>query len=92
LFVRNTLASSRGVVAALRKKFELQLGSNGVSKVEKLVDQADGDVEVAYRYWFSGYVDKQFSQSEKYFFASPVKVSRLSNLLVSVGGKSVEDV
>jgi hypothetical protein len=92
LFVRNSLKSGKGGVAALRRKFELQLGSDGESKVDKLVDDADGDVEVAYRHWFSTYVDKQFTNSGKYFFSSPVLVGRLSILLVTVGGNSIEEV
>lgn len=92
LFVKNLLKSGRGGVDALRKKFELQLGGAGAAKVDKLVDEADGDVEVAYRYWLSSYIDKQFSNSEKYFFSSPVTAGRLSKLLVAVGGDSIEDV
>ncbi len=92
LFVRNSLKSGRGGLDALRKKFDLQLGAAGAAKVDKLIEEADGDVQLAYRYWLSSYIDKQFASSEKYFFSSAVPAGRLSKLLVAVGGESIEDV
>lgn len=92
LFVRNNLLKGRGGEEALQAKFELQMGSNGAAKVKQLVDAADGDVSAAYRYWFAGFVDKQFAQSGKYFFGEVVSAGTLSKLLVAVGGVKIEEI
>lgn len=92
LFVKNQLTQSIGSENKLRKVFEIQLGPKGSQKAEALINDADGSVEVAYRYWFASFVDRQFAQSAKYFCSSPAPATRLSDILTKIGGKEIENV
>lgn len=91
-FIRNTLASLKGGTEGLKKKFATQLGKDGADKAQKLVDSADGDIEVAYRFWLAQFIDRNFSQSEKYFCSRPQPLSKISDILVAVGGIKVQIV
>lgn len=90
MFLKNTLATGRGGVVALRKKFVMQLGRDGEAKVDDHVTSAKGDVEFAYRRWLSKYVDNNFRQATKYFFKNPVSPKDLSDLAEMIGGEAVE--
>jgi hypothetical protein len=90
LFIRNKLASAKGGIPGLRKKFAMQLGKNGAALAKKLIDASGGDVELAYRKWLAKYIDDKFKQSSKYFCGGPMKVRDLSDLIEIIGGESVE--
>ncbi|WP_298012243.1 hypothetical protein [uncultured Aquabacterium sp.] len=92
LFIKNRLVKGSGGEAGLRRKFEIQLGAEGAAKANEMIEEADGDVEKAYRAWFAVFVDRQFAQSEKYFCSVAIKPSRLSDLLVKIGGEEISIV
>lgn len=92
LFIKNRLVKGSGGEVGLRRKFEIQLGANGVAKATEMIEEADDDVAKAYRAWFSAFVDRQFAQSEKYFCSAATKPSRLSDLLVKIGGEEISVV
>lgn len=92
LFIKNLLVKGSGGEAGLRRKFEIQLGAKGVAKANEMIEEADGDVAKAYRAWFAVFVDRQFSQSEKYFCSAAIKPSRLSDLVVKIGGEEISIV
>jgi hypothetical protein len=89
LFIKNQLVKGSGGEAGLRRKFEIQLGAKGAAKAKEMIEEADDDVEKAYRAWFSAFVDRQFSQSQKYFCGAAVQSTRLSDLLVKIGGEEI---
>ena len=91
-FIRNTLGSLKGGTEGLKKKFATQLGKDGGEKAQKLIDSADGEIEVAYRFWLAQFIDRNFSQSEKYFCSQPQPLSRISDILATVGGTKVQIV
>lgn len=88
-FINNTLVKLRGGTDGLRRKFEAQLGKDGKALAADQLEAAEGDVEVAYRWWLSTYMDKQFANSDRFFCSIPNAVSKLSNLLVSIGGEEI---
>jgi hypothetical protein len=87
LFVKDELAKGKGGLAGLRKTFVIQLGSNGEALVTKKIEDADGDVEVAYRLWLATYIDGNFKFASKYFCSSPITPAPLSELMKTIGGK-----
>jgi hypothetical protein len=90
LFIRNKLASANGGIPGLRKKFATQLGKDGAILAKKLIDAADGDVELAYRKWLAKHIDDNFKQSSKYFCGESMKIRDLSELVEFIGGEAVE--
>ena len=90
LFIRNKLANGSGGIGGLKKKFGLQLGSNGIAKADALIEKARGDVEYAYRKWFVDFVDRQFVETTKYFFSNPKVARDLSELMDMCGGEALE--
>lgn len=91
-FILNTLGKLKGGKDGLKKKFATQLGENGTEKAKRHILAADDDVEVAYRWWLANFIDENFSQTEKYFCSQPVVCSKLTNLLVKIGGSAIEIV
>jgi hypothetical protein len=89
LFIRNTLASGSGGVEGLRKKFAIQLGSNGQSKANEIIESYGGDVEYSYRKWLVGYIDIQFDGAGKYFCSAPALAATLSSLMNNIGGEKL---
>ncbi len=89
-FIQDTLGEIKGGVEALKKKFATQLGSNGTKKAEKMIDDAEGDVELAYRLWLATYINDNFEGADKYFCSNPRPVSKLTDLLVKIGGKKIK--
>ena len=89
LFILNTLANGKGGIEGLRSKFATQLGSNGLALANAKIEDADGDVEYAYRKWLVDFIDRQFDSSTKYFCSSPEAASALSVLMSKIGGEKL---
>lgn len=89
LFISNKLASAKGGVDGLRSKFATQLGANGAARANELIDQAGGDVEMAYRKWLTKFIDANFATSTKYFCSAPIRADELSDLMDTIGGQEL---
>jgi hypothetical protein len=92
LFIKNQLAKGSGGEAGLRRKFEIQLGAKGASKAKEKIEEADDDVEKAYRAWLAVFADRQFAQSAKYFCGAAIVPNRLSDILLKIGGEEISIV
>lgn len=95
LFIRNKLSERKdgvGGIARQRQVFAMQLGPKGLSESTKRISDADDDVEVAYRLWLSAYIDRNFSQSAKYFFSKPIAATKLTEILATIGGTEIQIV
>ncbi len=92
LFIRNTLGTAKSGVEGLRSKFATQLGAKGTVAATKKITDAGGDVEVAYRYWLSKFIDGNFDGTAKYFCSSPQECDSLSSILESIGGQKIKKV
>lgn len=92
-FINNTLGQLKGGTAGLRKKFEAQLGANGVALADKAIKAADDDVEIAYRAWLRKYIDDKFQdQAARFFCSTPASSKSLSDLFVAIGGEQIRAV
>jgi hypothetical protein len=91
LFIRNKLASAKDGIPGLRKKFAKQLGKDGAALAKGHIDDASGDVELAYRTWLATYVDKMFAQSGKYFCSQPIPIKKTTELLPIIGGEKIHE-
>jgi hypothetical protein len=95
LFINNKLVNridGQKGLAQTKAVFAIQLGSDGAALSKKLIDAADGDAEVAYRWWLAQYIDKNFDQAGKYFCSQPLIASKLSDLFTAIGGSEIEIV
>lgn len=92
LFIRNELAKGKGGIEALRKKFAQQFGKDGKKIAEKRIAAAGGDVEAAYRLWLGTYLNDKFEGSNKYFCFNPIKLSTISDILVTIGGEKIREI
>lgn len=80
------------LAANLRSKFIQQLGDDSGPIVDAKIAKAGGDVAKAYRFWFQGYVDGKFNESNRYFCSDPQKPTQMSKVLVLIGGVEIDDV
>jgi hypothetical protein len=95
LFIRNKLSERKdgvGGIARLKQVFALQLGPKGLSESVKRISNADDDVGVAYRWWIAAYINRNFSQSARYFFYKPLDATKLTDILTAIGGVGVQIV
>lgn len=86
-FIRNTLGNLKGGTEGLKKKFATQLGKEGEDKAQIKIDEADGDIEVAYRRWLEKFIDGNFTKADRFFCLNPKKISEISDLMEDIGGK-----
>lgn len=88
-FVSDTLAPTDGKKASLKSKFKQQIDTKSV---DKAIDEADDDVEVAYRFWLAAFVDSKFDGASRFFCSSPSPTAKTTDLLVNIGGKRIADL
>lgn len=89
-FIRNKLGQCKGGVDALKKKFITQLGKNGAALVKEKIDDANGNIEMAYRRWLADFIDKNFRISPKYFCSQPSNTNDISSIFVTIGGEAIK--
>jgi hypothetical protein len=85
-FISDTLAPTAAAKVVLRSKFVEQVGAK---QVEKALDDAGDDVEVAYRFWLAGYINDKFFSASQFFCSEPRTGNLLTDLLEQVGGKGI---
>ena len=88
-FIKNSMADDDASKAKLKKTFYAQFGPKNKAAADRLLDQAEGDVEKAYRAWLAKYIDDKFATSAKFFCSPPPETPALSIILKKIGGVEI---
>ncbi len=90
LFITNKMTPDQAATDHLAKVFAGQLGKKeGEKLAQAAIQAADGDVQRAYRYWLSTYIESKFDAAAKFFCTPPAPMRTLSDLLKAIGGQAI---
>lgn len=90
LFIKNSMTPDQAAQNHLAKVFAGQLGKKeGEKLAQAAIKAAGGDVQNAYRYWLSTYIESKFEAAARFFCTPQPPVRTLSDLLKAIGGRAI---
>lgn len=88
-FIKSEMVGDDASKAKLKRTFYAQFGKTNKAAGDRLLDQAGGDVEKAYRTWLAKYIDDKFATASKFFCSAPAEIPSLSSILKKIGGVEI---